>query len=314
MDDGEVTLAETLSQEGYEPVAVVPNRYFTRARWGSITAGFKRVIESPALSSKRHNSAEVTDAALSALSHSDKRPLFLWAHYFDAHSPHAQPKQAPVFGSRTSDLYDAELAHVDREVGRLLDAIEQQLGGQALVIVSADHGIAFDAPRHSRFNYGYDLSTAVLHVPLVMHAAWIEPRLVDQVVSTMDIAPTVANLVRVRRHPPFEGASLLPELLRGETTRPQRLLHELYLPERLAEQEDPLEVISLRTDRYNLVHDRRIGTYELYDWRADYFELQDLADRPQHRATFLALKQQLAYLTYQMHLITPPHTAAVTPR
>ena len=44
------------------------------------------------------------------------------------------------------------------------------------MIVTGDHGIAFDAPRHAKFNYGYDLSSAVLHVPLIVHGPRIVPR------------------------------------------------------------------------------------------------------------------------------------------
>jgi arylsulfatase A-like enzyme len=301
IDDSELLLAEVLSAEGYETVAVLPDAYFKKSRWGSLTAGFRQVIDSPMKVAGPHNSVAVTDAALAAVQQPRKRPLFLWVHYYDAHSPHEQPKDIAPFGRKTADIYDAELRLVDREVGRLLDGIEQKPGDQALTFVTGDHGIAFDAPRHTTFNYGYDLTTVVLHVPLIVHGPMIVPHKSDAIVSTMDIAPTITNLLRVRRSLPFEGASLVPELLEARRSRPQRLVHQFYLEERLWDDADPLELISLRTDHYDLVHDRKNGTFELYDWRKDYYERHDLADVSSHRRAFLGLKQQLALFTYKLY-------------
>jgi arylsulfatase A-like enzyme len=299
--DAELMLAELLADEGYDPVAVISDAYFRRSRWASLTAGFKQVLDEPLRLFPRHNSAAVTDAALGALRKARKRPLFLWAHYFDAHPPHAAPDAIRAFGKKKPDVYDAELKLVDREIGRLLAGVAAKYGEQALIFVTGDHGIAFDAPRHARYSYGYDLSTAVLHVPLIAHGPGIDPAVMDGVVSTMDIAPTIANLLKVRRKLPFEGASLVPELMEGRRSRPERLLHQFYLEERLWQEAEPLEQIALRTDRYNLVHNRKTGTFELYDWRKDYFEQVDLADSSAHRASLVALKQQLALLTYRVY-------------
>jgi arylsulfatase A-like enzyme len=80
-----------------------------------------------------------------------------------------------------------------------------------------------------------------------------------------------------------------------------RLLHEFFLQERLWEQREPLEQVSLRTDQYNLVHDRTRGVFALYDFRADYLEQKNLADAPDKRRELQALKQQLALMTYRVY-------------
>ncbi len=300
IEDSELLLAEYLHGAGYETVAVLPNAYFSRSHWGSLTAGFERVVESPITAPGRHNSAAVTDAALTVLRKPRRRPLFLWVHYYDAHSPHEQPEGVPSFGHQLRDLYDAELRLVDREVGRLLAGIEAEPGRQPLLFVTGDHGIAFEAPRHTKLNYGYDLTTVVLHVPLIVHGPAVRVQRRDQIVSTMDIAPTIVNLLRLPVPKTFEGASLLPELLQGRSSRQDRLLHEFFLEERRWENTDPLEQISLRSDRYNLIRDRKRGTFELYDWRKDYYETRNLADDPARRQVLVSMKQQLALLTYEL--------------
>jgi arylsulfatase A-like enzyme len=301
IEDSELMLAEVLSAAGYDTVAVVPDVYFKKSHWGSLTQGFGRVIDSAVRESGVHNSGIVTNVALATLAEPRKKPLFLWVHYYDAHSPHQQPEDLPHFGTSHADVYDAELLLVDREVGRLLDSIEQQPGPQPLLFLTGDHGIAFDPPRHVKFNYGYDLTTIVLHVPLIVHGPSVVVRRSDEIVSTMDIAPTITNLLRLPPPASFEGASLVPELLEGRASRPDRLLHEFFLEERRWDEGDPLEQISLRTWRYDLIHDRKRGTFELYDWRKDYHETRNLADDPDRRQMLLGLKQQLALLTYELY-------------
>jgi arylsulfatase A-like enzyme len=289
-----------LKGQGYDTSAILGDAYFAPRRWNGITRGFNRVVDSALTVSPRpvHNGPQVTDAAIAELARTRDRPLFMWVHYYDAHSPHVQPRESPVFGKQRADVYDAELWFVDRELGRLLPAIERSLGGKALVVISADHGIAFDAPRHDKFNYGYDLYSSVLHVPLIFHAPFIAARSLPGAVSTMDVMPTLLNLLRMRPTLPLEGVSLVPELLRGERSRPPQLMHQMFLEERLWKSEEPLERVSLRTDRFNLLHDRKSGFYELYDYQRDYFERRDLANDPAFEETLQELRGQLALLVH----------------
>jgi hypothetical protein len=72
----------------------------------------------------------------------------------------------------------------------------------------------------------------------------------------------------------------------------------MFLEERLWKQEEPLVLVSLRTQRFNLLHDRKNGFYELYDYERDYFETRDLALDPSYDETLRDLKSQLALLVY----------------
>jgi arylsulfatase A-like enzyme len=314
LEPGEKLLAQYMTRAGYDTAAVVSDTYFSKARWSSLMRGFNRVVESPFRSAGRavHNSTLVTDAAIAELNRARKQPLFLWLHYYDAHSPHQQPVGGKKFGRAREDVYDAELALVDQEVGRFVAALRKRLP-DALLVLSADHGIAFDEPRHEQLNYGYDLNTVTLHVPLLFNAPFVPARQLDGLVGTMDIAPTLAALARVRGKLPFEGVALWPELLEGKRQRPARLIHEFFITERRWKAEDPLEIISLRTDRYNLIHDRRDGSYQLYEWRTDYLETNELSELPEHRAELGALKQQLAAYTYRLYdpRDNPPASPAV---
>jgi arylsulfatase A-like enzyme len=114
----------------------------------------------------------------------------------------------------------------------------------------------------------------------------------------MDIFPTLTNLLRIPTLAPLEGTSLVPELLRGERSRPPELMHQMYLEERLWKHEEPLERVSLRTDRFNLLQDRKTGFFELYDYLKDPHETRDLSVDPAYEATLRDLKRQLSLLVY----------------
>ena len=308
----ELLLAEAMRNAGYRTVAVVSNSYFGKRRWGSITQGFGEVITAPYTGRPRvlHNSERVTKHARMALQSKGQGPLFLWAHYYDAHSPHRQPPQMPRYGRSRADLYDAELQLVDQEVGHLLEAIEEH-APQALVVVTGDHGIGFDEPRHRKFNYGYDLHSVILNVPLVFAAPFIRASKHDGVVSTMDVVPTLANLLRLGGAFRFQGISLVPELTEGRRNRHPQVFSQLYLQERLWKETPALEHVSLHTDRFHLMHDRLRGSFKLYDWRQDYYEVQDLSSDPAYRQDLQALKQQLALFAYAVY---HPPEAKQTPK
>lgn len=276
-----LTIAEVLRQNGYDTVAVIPVAYFSPGRWKGLTQGFRRVIDSPASAwglENDHTAPLVTDAALAQLAQDRSKPLFLWVHYFDPHAPHVAPEGGASFGDEEPDLYDAELAFTDQQVGRLLRGIEKATKGQALVIVTGDHGIGFDEPRHARTHYGQDLSTIALHVPMIVKAPFVKPRQVDAIASTLDIAPTIVNVLGLRAELPFQGESLVPEIIDGEDRRPPLSFHQFYIHESLWKGRDPLRQVSLRTGRYNLILDREDGGFELYDWRADYTERNNLVE------------------------------------
>jgi arylsulfatase A-like enzyme len=128
----------------------------------------------------------------------------------------------------------------------------------------------------------------------------------------MDIAPTLANVLRLPGPLPYEGVSLVPELLHGTRSRPPELMHQMYIEERLWKHDEPLERVSLRTDQFNLLQDRKTGFFELYDYRDDYFERRDLALDPLYGAQLAALRKQLTILLYNAQPHRPARGAAAS--
>ncbi|MGD0677282.1 MAG: sulfatase-like hydrolase/transferase [Polyangiaceae bacterium] len=289
-------LQDVLGESGYQTAAVIPNTYFDASHWASMTRGFQRVDVS-ALTVRKNNAALVTDAALRELGEAADRPLYMWVHYYDAHGPYTPVPGAPPGPRSEEDLYDDELGLIDGEVGRLLAAIDAR-GGSTYVFFTADHASVFHPSPTRRGHYGYDLFSATLHVPLIVHGPGIPASRVKGVVSTMDVAPTIADLLRIPV-PQFEGTSLWPEMLKGEHDPARFVFHEFYLPERKFRGEEPLALVSVRNDHYNLVLDRLRGQYALYDWNADYFEESDLFGILGHTPEVVHLRSVLAAFIQQ---------------
>ncbi len=145
------------------------------------------------------SSEEVVDAALAWLdAHDADTPFFLWLHLWDPHTPYRlHPDLMPRFRAgfvddlqrehgfvaghyddaslaKMVDLYDNEVAHVDRELGRLLADLDRRgLGADTLVVVTSDHGESLDelyVAEGYAFDHGEFLYDHQLRVPLIVRS------------------------------------------------------------------------------------------------------------------------------------------------
>ena len=89
--------------------------------------------------------------------------------------------------------YDGEIAAVDQEVGRVLDALREtgQLA-RTVVMVTSDHGESLGEHEYY-FDHGEDLFEPSLRIPLVIAAPGAKPgQRNDAMASTLDLLPTQA--------------------------------------------------------------------------------------------------------------------------
>ena len=302
---GERQLQDILDEAGYETIAVIPNSYFSPRKWPSVTRGFERV-DASAIPAGKHNAPQVTDAALQILAEPTSRPRYLWIHYYDAHTPYG-PVPGGVYANESDEaLYDGELTYIDREIGRLIGAINGR-PQPTYIILTADHGTLFGNLIHPgrHHQYGDDLTTATIHVPLIVQGPHIAPRKVDGLASTMDIVPTITDLLRAPEKMDVEGTSLWPEILRGETDANRILFHEIYLGERDFQGKDPLEQVSVRDKSWNLILDRVHGSYHLYDYTTDYAEAHDLFEEQASSSHARQLRSLLGAFVERFHRRAP---------
>ncbi|MEZ6196832.1 MAG: sulfatase-like hydrolase/transferase [Planctomycetota bacterium] len=204
---------------------------------------------------------------------------FAWIHLVRPHYPSDRADERFVRGTSPRAGWEAEVRHADDDLGVLLDLFEEQGHLEdALVIVSADHGEAFE--EHGATRHGTQLYEESIHVPLVVAGPGVEPGRDARCVSLLDLAPTLEHLFDLpdAGRPRYVGRSLLPLFAgRADPDRDPEVVAEI----------PPLEHAlynvssALIGPEDKLVVDERLRRTELYDLGADPGERRDLAaDRP----------------------------------
>jgi choline-sulfatase len=269
--DAQTTLAERLSAQGYRTGAFVA-AFVLDGRWG-LKQGFEhyddnfdlKAGEQLDLARTQRRGDKVVDAALKWLDQTDARPFFAWVHLYDPHTPYEPPEP---WRSRWNDslghLYDGEIAFADSQVGRLLDWLESKgLGKKTIVVVVGDHGEGLGS--HGEAEHGYFVYDYAVHVPFLVslpvegfHGVRIPAE-----VRTIDIVPTLLQLIGAPPAKKVDGVSLLPLLANRSGQGPRYAYSESMSP--------PLQygwsaLYALRTEKYKYIDAPKP---ELYDLRAD---------------------------------------------
>lgn len=117
-------------------------------------------------------------------------------------------------------LYDGGVRAADAEVGRLLEFLDELgLAETTVVAVTSDHGeeLGDHFPRHS-FDHGHSLRDDQLLVPLILRDPTTAParRVVPQQVRSIDVLPTLADLLQVPLDDDLAGRSLVPLMTGAE--------------------------------------------------------------------------------------------------
>lgn len=309
------TLPELLHGEGYRTAALVNNGQM-RAHWG-FARGFDTWREFEA-DTPTGNCQNITGEAIDWLKSVQRdAPFFLFLHYYDAHEPYAAPdlyrKQmgTSLTGPETRKLcfsnrspgrnfddpkvlpdliaaYDAEIAWLDHELGKLFAAIPEN----TLVVVFSDHGEAFK--EHGWLLHGATLYEEEICVPLLIRPPTDRPgKIVNDPVMLLDVAPTILNQCRIQPPPTFQGTDLSALMGAGPDLQPR-----LIPSESKAVLEGQIS--------YSVVLEPLKAIYSLCDGRVELYKLPDeqkplgAADRVAADALFKPLRAWVESESYWM--------------
>ena len=223
--DGTVTLAERLTAAGYRTGAFIGAFVLDRAYgfgqgfevFDAAFEDFRQAIKGQV----QRPAAQVVDPALAWIKGIPSgSPFFAWVHLYDAHTPYAAP--AP-YGAKFKDRpYDGEVAYVDAQVGRLLDALSASgAADRTIVVVIGDHGEALGD--HGEEDHGIFLYEAVMRIPwIVTVPSWLTRQAAGQIVReqvrSIDLMPTLVDLAGLSGGEGLDGASLA-DVIRGGARR-----------------------------------------------------------------------------------------------
>jgi len=271
--ENDTTLAEILRERNYETAAFIgafplDSQFGLDQGFGLYDDQFKNP-EYLAGYEPQRTAEQVTGAAAAWLEQNAGNKFFVWVHYYDPHLPYAPP--AP-FDKKYDSPYDGEIAYTDVYVGKLLELLKGKgVGKDTLIIVAGDHGEGLG--EHGEDTHGIFLYDSTLKIPLIFYSPGIIPggiEVRDQV-RTIDIVPTILDLLEIPVPKDCQGKSLIP-CMEGEG-EDRDSYAETYLPLLACGWS---EMKSIRTNRWKFI---LAPKPELYDLKMDLFEEKNVIDR-----------------------------------
>ena len=116
--------------------------------------------------------------------------------------------------------YLLQLGFVDHELGKLIERLHRNgMYDSAMIVVVADHGFAWQTHVKDRRRIRPGNVAEIATVPLFIKAPMqSRGRVVDSYVQTMDVAPTIADLLKMRLPYKPDGHSAFGAAVRGRRT------------------------------------------------------------------------------------------------
>jgi N-sulfoglucosamine sulfohydrolase len=207
--------------------------------------------------------SSVAPAAISALSGEIPQPFFMSVGFFETHRSFFAPSSVrdrvyslpPPFLPDTPEIrqdvaaYKASARSLDHGVGAVLNTLhETGLDRNTLVICTTDHGLAFPTAKASLLDRGIGVMLIVRGTGFLGGIAH------DELVSQIDIFPTICDVAGIEAPPWVQGRSLVP-LVQGvqapgahQEIFSELTYHAAYEPQR-----------AIRTERFKYI--RRFDDY-----------------------------------------------------
>jgi arylsulfatase A-like enzyme len=223
-----------------------------------------------------------TELATAWIERNKDKPVFLWVQWLYPHYPYDPPpeflkKVEPANGvtdvvdkpQDRSVLYDGEVAYTDFLVGRIIDKLKElSLLDNSLLVITSDHGENIYDHNVGRGHAGvYDTS---IRIPLIFRFPQQLPvnKKVGQVVQSIDITPTILDILEIPKPKQFQGKSLKP-LMFDDASNWQPVAYSAMLQKQR-------NFFALRSDDWKIilhVFKDRQPEFELYHIPSDPEEL-----------------------------------------
>jgi len=260
------------------------------------------------------------------------RPFFGFLNYMDAHEPYWPPAQFaamkngrripgmvhheagtnPEKAAEALAAYHGAIRYLDTVISELLDELERRgTLRNTVVVLAADHGEAFAL--HGVMTHGNALYMQQLHVPLIIVHPDAVPagRRVSDVTILTDVASTLLGLAGLQQAT-IPGRSLARywEAGKPDTVAVPAFASLRYRPR--PEESWPIAqgpMAAVVTDSLYLIR-RGDATYEMYRYRTDEREVQNLSGRPETAGDERLLRELLDKTIPQPAATTRPPVSA----
>lgn len=290
-----VTLAEGLHDSGYRTLGFTANPVLSSAfGFGQGFDVFRFFPGQDFATADR-----IVNEALLAVDASDAKPIFLWLHLMEPHSPYAPPpltsgmfppvgRTQPIPATTSipfwllpgsprdlrlyESAYDEEIAAADAAIDVLLrELADLRNPTSTVVVVTADHGEQF--LEHGGWEHSDTLYDELIRVPLVIHLPDVPSRVVQSQIQLIDLYPTLLELAGADVPGDQAGRTLNPALHGAQRSEPA--LSEIANAQ-----------YAIRADGWKLIA-WADGRQALFDLRTDPREQRDVASAAPARVAAL---------------------------
>ncbi len=239
----EITFPEVLHNKGYVTggFASLP----AEAGDGGFDQGFDRFETSPGADAR-----SIVRRGGEWVGLQKERPFFLWLHFSDPSVPYGSEESFSPFGdgayegpfktrfdyvptkgcvifglkrfssadsARAVDLYDGDISRMDAAVGELVQFLEKtDRFHNCLFIMTGTSGESLGDNDYF-FDHGEFLYDANLRVPFLVSAANLPDGIVGTQVRTIDIVPTLLDVLHLEKTIGLQGRSLMGVIERPES-------------------------------------------------------------------------------------------------
>jgi len=326
-----VMLAEILKEAGFTSAGfagsfALDSRFDFAQGFDTYDETFDILVGDNRADANQRRAETVTNAVLAYLdANGVPDRLFLFAHYFDPHSPYAAPTpfhsmynpnggrglpplnpvsedgilkldpRQPQVGQQLISQYAAEISYMDFHIGRLIDELQRRgILDEAILLVTSDHGESFmEHPRS--FSHGFLVYQATMHSVGVIRLPGGEGggRKIGGPVSNIDLLPTILQILGISPPPGIDGEAIPLEVT--DAALPQRTRFGQATRPRKEHETDPrwmnmLKARYIRSGRYKFIQTPYLGTEELYDLESDPGEQRDLLQGPSQETLEIAAR------------------------
>lgn len=236
LDPSTLTIAQRLRRAGYQTGGFVANG--NASSLADLHRGFDVYRDSRTYWHKLASGAEVVDEAVQWIQTVKDKKFFALLFFVDPHDPYRAPaeyEQRYLKGFKGEPrrraaweynnaypraevdsmkaIYDAAYDYTDDQIGRFLGELDTLgLYQQATVLMTADHGEGFG--EHGYFLHAHHFEDEIVRIPLIIKRPGFGPKgsYVDDLVQSIDVAPTLLEVAGVAKPKELPGLPLLSTL------------------------------------------------------------------------------------------------------
>lgn len=247
---------------------------------------------------------------------SKKKKFFLFLHYTETHK-HLVREIVKKYKQEANDdgffysqaendaRYNSYLPSCDSYVAAMLNTIERVgIANKTIVIFFSDHGTSIGEKKGEKF-YGVFAYDYTINVFCILGIPGIEPMIFDKQCRTIDIFPTIAEIVGISlKNKEFErvqGVSLF-EIIRNQHAQEHEVFVEtggLYGPWPSSKKHN---VFCVRANDKKLIYNDTPQTWEFYDLKEDPNEINNIYDENSSVVSFM--KERLVFYLKENQIVT----------